>query len=216
MTDANISACCVVSSPRGSGRARVRAILASIFCSTRQLITAAAAATRAMPSVPNSIGFNGGKPGTARNMPITAVNTISDTTRGLVSERNWRRRCWSRASAVIGSLAQTVWAREGILPFRPSADPRRSQQTFEILGHPLDVGIRRIAKHDVAQRIDQIDVRRRTGVAWQSFPLCRIDACDDQPRVLRQKLRRERGRLGRPQPDAHHALLFAPLDRARL
>ena len=29
-------------------------------------------------------------PGTARNMPITAQNTISDTTRGLVSARNWR------------------------------------------------------------------------------------------------------------------------------
>ena len=32
-------------------------------------------------------------PGVARNMPITAVNTISDTTRGLVSEKNARSRC---------------------------------------------------------------------------------------------------------------------------
>ena len=32
---------------------------------------------------------NGGQPGTARNMPMIAVNTISNTTRGLVSSRYW-------------------------------------------------------------------------------------------------------------------------------
>jgi hypothetical protein len=39
-------------SPRGSGRPCVRAITASISCSMRQFMAAAAPATRAMPSVP--------------------------------------------------------------------------------------------------------------------------------------------------------------------
>ena len=89
---ANTSVCSEVSWPIGSGRARVRAISASIFCSTRQLMAAAAPATSAMPSVPNSSARSGTMPGVARNMPMTAVNTINDTTRGLVSASN----CWSR------------------------------------------------------------------------------------------------------------------------
>ena len=84
-TLANIKVCIDVSCPRGNGRARVRAMIASIFCSTRQFIAAAAPATSAMPMVPAKNGCSGTMPGTARNMPIMAVNTISDTTRGLVS-----------------------------------------------------------------------------------------------------------------------------------
>ena len=34
----------------------------------------------------------GTMPGVDRNMPITAQNTMSDTTRGLVRLKNWRRR----------------------------------------------------------------------------------------------------------------------------
>jgi hypothetical protein len=68
----------------------VRIISASIFCSTRQLIAAAAPATSAIPTVANRTTENGGNPGVARNIPITAVNTTSETTRGLVSARN----CW--------------------------------------------------------------------------------------------------------------------------
>jgi len=49
------------------------------------LIAAAAPATSAMPSVPASRMRGGTMSDVARNMPITAVNTISDTTRGLVS-----------------------------------------------------------------------------------------------------------------------------------
>ena len=85
---ANTSVSADVSSPLGSGRRRVRAISASSFCSTRQLIAAAAPATRPMPSVPNTTAPIGGRPGTARNIPMTAVNTISATTRGLASARN--------------------------------------------------------------------------------------------------------------------------------
>ena len=36
--------------------------------------------------------FGGTMPGAARYIPITAQNTISDTTRGLVRLANWRRR----------------------------------------------------------------------------------------------------------------------------
>ena len=56
-----------------------------------------------MPSVPNSTGPAGGMPGTARNMPITAVKTISDTTRGFVSARNWRARVSESARVVKAS-----------------------------------------------------------------------------------------------------------------
>src|SRR5207344_3285345 len=43
---------CVDNSPRGNGRARVRAMTPSIFCSIRQLMAAAAPATAAIPNVP--------------------------------------------------------------------------------------------------------------------------------------------------------------------
>ncbi|MNC88934.1 hypothetical protein D3C83_48110 [compost metagenome] len=82
---AKTSVCSEVTWPRGSGRRLVRAITASSFCSTRQFTAAAAPAVSAMPSVPAMNACNGTMPGTARNMPITAVKTMSDTTRGLVS-----------------------------------------------------------------------------------------------------------------------------------
>ena len=84
-TVANASVCAAVSWPRGSGRQRVRCMRASIFCSTRQLIAAALPATSAMPRVAARSSRGGTIAGAARNMPITAVKTISDTTRGFVS-----------------------------------------------------------------------------------------------------------------------------------
>jgi len=74
-------------SPRGSGRPRVRAIMASIFCSMRQFTAAAAPATRAMPTVAANRTRGGTIPGAARNMPITAQNTMRETTLGLVRAR---------------------------------------------------------------------------------------------------------------------------------
>ena len=61
---------------------------ASIFCSTKQLIAAAAPATKPIPNVAAISTTGGTMPGVARNMPMTAVNKISDTTRGLVSWKN--------------------------------------------------------------------------------------------------------------------------------
>jgi len=84
-TPAKASASPGASSPRGSGRARVRVMRASSCCSSRQFIAAAAPATQAMPTVAaNTVSASGRPMGTARNMPITAQNTIRVFTRGLV------------------------------------------------------------------------------------------------------------------------------------
>ena len=48
-------------------------------------MAAAAPATSAMPMVAAKNGRIATMPGTASSMPMMAVNTISDTTRGLVS-----------------------------------------------------------------------------------------------------------------------------------
>ncbi len=85
ISPANTSVSLVLSAPRTSGRQRVRRMSASILRSTRQLIAAAAPATSAMPSVAAASRPGGTIPGVARNMPITAVSRMSDTTRGLVS-----------------------------------------------------------------------------------------------------------------------------------
>ena len=70
------------------GRQAVRFILASMPFSTMQLNAAAAPATSQMPAQANSasrISAQAGAPGTASTMPISAQNTMSCTTRGLVS-----------------------------------------------------------------------------------------------------------------------------------
>src|SRR5215813_298718 len=159
---AKTSVCAELSSPRGSGRPRVRAIVPSIFCSTRQLIAAAAPAASAMPIVPNSTALSGGQPGVARNMPMTAVNTISVTTRGFVSERNWRARRngpWLRTREVMRRSRKG-----GDFTTSGSPDPRGLEQPLEVFRHPLDVGIDGVAQHDVAQRIDDVDAVR--ACAW--------------------------------------------------
>ncbi len=47
--------------------------------------TAADDAARPIPSVPNTRTVTVGQPGTDKNMPTIAVNTINMTTRGFVS-----------------------------------------------------------------------------------------------------------------------------------
>ena len=65
----------------------VRAICSSKRRSRTWLIAAALEAASPMPIVPKTSAPSGGRPGTARNMPTTAVNTISDTTFGLPSSK---------------------------------------------------------------------------------------------------------------------------------
>ena len=82
------SACVSLSCPRAVGRQAVRFILASMVFSIRQLKAAAAPATSQMPAQATSMrcsAAQSGRPGTASTMPIRAQNTISCTTRGLVS-----------------------------------------------------------------------------------------------------------------------------------
>jgi hypothetical protein len=85
MAVANNTDSAVVSVPVTSGRPQVRAMRASMLRSMIWFTAAADAACRAMPSVPQNRADSGGSPGTARNMPTIAVNTISMTTRGLHS-----------------------------------------------------------------------------------------------------------------------------------
>jgi hypothetical protein len=87
---ANTSTCVGVSDPVGSGRCAVRAITRSMRWSIRWLIAAADAAASQMPMNPASDWRSGGQPGTARNIPMIAVNTIRATTRGLVNSKYWR------------------------------------------------------------------------------------------------------------------------------
>ena len=60
-------------------------------------MAAALAAASAMPRLPHSSARSGGSPGVDSSVPTMAVNTISATTRGLVSAR-YRRQCaWGSA-----------------------------------------------------------------------------------------------------------------------
>jgi len=84
---ANASTCVGVSEPVASGRCAVRAMTLSMRWSIRWFSAAAEAAASQMPRLPAIVWRRGGSPGTARNIPMTAVKTISATTRGLVSSR---------------------------------------------------------------------------------------------------------------------------------
>ena len=76
-TAENVTVWTLVSCPLAVGRHEVRAILASICCSTTQLSAAAAPATSQMPAVAVRAIFQSGRPGTASSMPMTAQNTIN-------------------------------------------------------------------------------------------------------------------------------------------
>ena len=71
------------STPDTTGRLRVRAMTASIRRSTAWLKAAPAAAPSPIPAVAAKRMSSGTIPGTARNMPTTAVNTMAATTLGL-------------------------------------------------------------------------------------------------------------------------------------
>jgi hypothetical protein len=73
--------------PVGIARALVRAMMASILCSIKQLNAAAAPDAKAIPSVVAMSNGKGTIPGVARNIPIMAVNTISEVTLGLHREK---------------------------------------------------------------------------------------------------------------------------------
>ena len=75
--------------PLGKGLFTVLAIRASISCSIRQLKAAAAPEAIKMPIVEGIKMLSGTNPGVARNIPMTAVNTIIAETRGLQSGKKF-------------------------------------------------------------------------------------------------------------------------------
>ena len=77
-------------------------------------------------------------PGAARNMPITAVNTISDTTRGLVSATKEDIRERIRASSVRAeeSRINSVDKMENFsTQMLISAESGHLQQALEVFNH---------------------------------------------------------------------------------
>src|SRR5688572_13976657 len=125
-------------------------------CSTRQLIAAAAPATRAMPSVAANTRPGGGTPGVARNIPMIATKTISETTRGFVSARNWRKRLRLIVAVVMESGPNASFYARAATGER-SPDPRSAKQPRQVARQCLDVGRARPRQHLVADRIDQVD-----------------------------------------------------------
>src|SRR5687767_3544732 len=119
--------------PMTVGRQRVRAMAASIRCSTRQLNAAAAPATSAMPAVAAASNSSGGSCGAASSMPITAVNTMSDTTLGLVRRQNCTQIAgWVWTVAFMGTRDFTGFDR--------SADLGRLEEALQVAQHALAVG----------------------------------------------------------------------------
>src|SRR5471032_2961456 len=100
----NSRICADVISPRAEGRHAVRRIIASIFCSIRQLMANAAPASSQMPTVPPIKTVHGTMPGVARNMPMTAQKTASCVTRGLVNAMYCERRLPEGEVSVVLSI----------------------------------------------------------------------------------------------------------------
>ena len=75
------------STPATTGRSRVRAMTVSMRRSTAWLKAAPAAAPRPMPAAPARRMSSGTIPGTARNIPTTAVKTMVTTIFGLHTSR---------------------------------------------------------------------------------------------------------------------------------
>src|SRR5271154_128616 len=140
--------CADVMVPITVGRPRVRAIAASIFCSTRQLNAAAAPATSAIPAVAASKSCAGGTAGEASSIPITAVKTMSETTRGLVRRQNCAPTpgTWLDVASMGGRY------------FNASTDLRRLEKCLQIFQHAAEIRAFRPAHHDVAARVHEVDV----------------------------------------------------------
>src|ERR1700686_890934 len=103
-TAENSRICTGVISPRADGRHAVRRIMASIFCSIRQLMANAAPASSQIPTVPPINTVHGTMPGVERNIPITAQKTASCVTRGLVNAMYCERRLPEGEISVVLSI----------------------------------------------------------------------------------------------------------------
>jgi len=115
-TAEKLSVRALVNSPLAVGRQAVRFILASMRCSTTQLNAAAAPATSQIPKhamAARCTSAQLGSPGTASTMPISAQNTISWITLGLVSAWYWRQTD-GKADGAAGLEAELIgWNAKG-------------------------------------------------------------------------------------------------------
>ena len=87
--DARTNVSCWLIFPVPRGLARVLAIFLSILSSIRQLNAADAAATKPIPKMPDNKISHGTIPGVLKNIPITAVKTISELTLNLQRVRKF-------------------------------------------------------------------------------------------------------------------------------
>jgi hypothetical protein len=83
----------------------VLTIRASISCSIKQLKAAAAPEAINIPTVDGIKICSGTNPGLAKNIPITAVNTIIADTRGLHSGKKF----WKRTDTFCNWLMTTAF-----------------------------------------------------------------------------------------------------------
>src|SRR5687768_15621448 len=180
-------------------------------CSTRQLIAAAAPATRAIPSVAAKTRPGGGTPGVARNIPMIATKTISETTRGFVSARNWRKRL-RLIVAVVMEYGRNEPFYATAATGAPSSDPRSAKQPRQVARQRLDVRRARPRQHLVANRIDQVD---RLLAQRQRGDVARRRAHDDEIGMLGEH-RRIGSRPVRHEPQPLDSLALATLHRPRL
>src|SRR5260221_6172264 len=86
--------------------------------------------------------------GVASSMQITAVKTISDTTRGLVSATKAKMRDEDPARESEDTAKN----------FNMSAEARDLQQPLQILDHARGIRVARETHHQVAEGIHQVNV----------------------------------------------------------
>src|SRR5690625_1231365 len=104
-----LNTCLWLMVPRAVARRAVRAMRASTSCSIRQLMANAAAANNQIPMVASNTRRGLGKPGLAKNMPITAQKTANWVTRGLVKTQYLRSNGLSgKESAAMASPMRVV------------------------------------------------------------------------------------------------------------
>ena len=113
--------------PAAVPRLAVRSILASTCCSIKQLMAKAAAANNQIPTVAQATLDRSGKPGVARNIPITAQKTANWVTRGLVSTQYWRNKPRLLSLAVVDVMTAFVLSESTLYRAEPAWSLSQSQ-----------------------------------------------------------------------------------------
>ena len=201
-----------VSSPRGSGRRRVRAISASIFCSTRQLIAAAAPATSAMPSVAEHDRRGGRQAGRREehadhraehdqrhHARLGQREELPEAAFGEGERGHGKARARRDDDTGVAKASHFTTRGAAAVDAQPIRDAR--SRRARSLASALDVRIARIGEHEVAERIDQVDRRAappgsaasaRSGTRATTRPGCCASSAAAGRRVAGRRARRAR------------------------